>query len=176
MQDPHERIGVLRATTTESKMINLLFLDDEPWRHEELDKHLNAFNSQANWINRFDAIKPATVEVTHVWNYERCIKALSKYQFDLVSLDHDISDPDDIPFTTHAEWVSKIKTGADVAKWMNSDAFVGKVYTKHVIVHSWNPAGATTMMSELASFHRSAIAFGEDYFEHLFQVLPSIVS
>lgn len=76
-----------------------------------------------------------------VKNYDEAIKALSTFNYDWASLDHDLADehyhaltPDSIAIADFRE-----KTGYDVALWMAEHEVWPR---KGVVVHSWNPAGA----------------------------------
>jgi len=88
-------------------MARILIIDDQDWRH---DGFRTAYKDKGH-------------ELHHVWNYHQAIKMLSKQNYDVVWLDHDLGEN---------------RTGLDIAR------FLSKVDTKPslVICHSANYTGS----------------------------------
>lgn len=98
--------------------IKLLFLDDNIARHKLF----------LTWYRGGD----------HCYGYDDCVRLLSENKYDVVSLDHDLSENDEycVPGVTN-----KGRTGTDVAK------FIAQLSAKPnvAIIHSYNPIGAAYM-------------------------------
>lgn len=105
---------------------NILIVDDEEGRHSVLAKRMAGNN------------------IDHAYNYADAVRFLStNRRYDIVYLDHDLKDfevLEDQP--TLIEW-----TGHHVAKFMVNMEADARPFT--VVVHSWNPAGAANIVSEL---------------------------
>jgi len=102
-------------------MIRILFLDDNPNRHSTM--HQNCIGAV----------------VDHVHTAGEAINHLERKEYDLIMLDHDLSeDPDKMNSTP---------TGNDVASYM------ARHLVQHsdtpVVIHSLNPPGAQNMMNAL---------------------------
>lgn len=109
----------------------LLFLDDNPYRHNQTDV---AYPS-----SRYD--------VVHCYTLDDFLNALEAFdRFDVVSLDHDLND-------FHSKSVSfdgQEATGMDACGFLANKRFRSKV-PDTIIVHSVNPCGAQNMCHFLAS-------------------------
>ncbi len=76
-----------------------------------------------------------------VRNYDECIAALQKQDWNIISLDHDLADFHYGQVGGYGEGTIE-KTGYSVAEWMVEN----NVYAKEdIIIHSWNPDGARRM-------------------------------
>jgi hypothetical protein len=75
---------------------------------------------------------------TEIWvkTYEEAIDLLSKGNVEFVSLDHDLG---------------KEKTGYDVAKWIEENAYYGNLKPIQWRIHSQNQVGASSMKKALES-------------------------
>lgn len=111
-------------------MLRALFLDDMESRHDSFRRtHGDDFN------------------VTYVFTYEEFVEAYLTDDFDVLFLDHDLSekailcDPDNIDEMT----------GTDVAKWLVSIHDLSKKTLPGIVVHSLNPAGRARMVDILVS-------------------------
>lgn len=81
-----------------------------------------------------------------VKTYDEAIKALSTFNYDWVSLDHDLADEHYANWAREGSGQATIapreKTGYDVALWMAEN----NVWPREgVVVHSWNYPGADRM-------------------------------
>lgn len=139
-------------------MVKLLFLDDEEWRHKELNDYINKYNIK--------------IDIIHVYNYDNCIKALSK-KYDIISLDHDLNqEPPYSHFNSHQEWYDAQKNGLKIAKYMYDIESTYDLNDKNtnssIFIHSWNMPGASNMASYLNKRHYvTSIPFGSEYFSRL---------
>ena len=107
----------------------VLFVDDMPERH----RAFAAMNSHC--------------EIMHADTVERAIDYLDRYPaFDVVCLDHDMSDADYAAF--HREDRAHVGGGQVVAEWMLEHR--GLVGDPRIVVHTWNPDAAVRMQSALA--------------------------
>jgi CheY-like chemotaxis protein len=100
--------------------MKILILDDDVQRHEMFSNKL-----------KYD-------EVKHTYTAKEAIDALQNNTFDYCFLDHDLggkvffpSDPD---------------TGMEVAVWLAANP---KKQPRVIIIHSFNPVGATNMIGVL---------------------------
>lgn len=105
-------------------MTKILFLDDMKERHETFKR---------NNIGR---------DITHVWDYDEAVKALSETKFDIASLDHDLSLLTIMTLPDKGE-----KSGYDVACYIANMPEDKRPDT--VVIHSLNPAGAQRMEAAL---------------------------
>lgn len=117
--------------TDEEPRVRVLFLDDDPSRHEYAHE----------WLSKILDVPGLLLQVHHVYSSAQAIKVLENEDFDAISLDHDLEE---IHYTNNkGDWEER--TGQDVANWLAKDQ------TKSlVIVHSWNPEGAQKMVHTLA--------------------------
>ena len=104
--------------------MRILILDDDEDRHKKF----------AEWFNGLD--------VKHVYNLRSFIEAINSEKWDTVFLDHDLYDFVDLP-----DGGSRELTGKDAAKALCLLDLESR--PSKVIVHSWNPSGAESMMSIL---------------------------
>lgn len=102
--------------------MNILFLDDNELRHE-------AFRSLPL---SFDT-------VIHSYSYEEAVNALKQVDFNILFLDHDLSE-EDIMCTPGID--NRGKTGTDLARWIVTAPIKRPDL---VILHTFNPVGAKTM-------------------------------
>jgi CheY-like chemotaxis protein len=104
--------------------MRILFLDDMETRH----KH-------------FRRTSLGNVEIVPAWTADEAIKLLQEQEFDIVSLDHDLTELQTLGF------MDAEKTGYSVA------CFIAEMpeekRPKVVVVHSLNPSGAVRMMQAL---------------------------
>lgn len=111
--------------------MRILFLDDNPQRHDAADEC-------------FDG-----AEVVHAWTYWDAIGLLEDERFDVIYLDHDLNDWESASVIT-GMYGSRELTGLDVARFiarqLRRDMSPGRI-----VVHSWNPAGASSMVQILKS-------------------------
>lgn len=138
--------------------VKILFLDDQPSRHDKVDADLG-------WDK---------VEVVHVWTVDECIEALqTKGPFDRIYLDHDLNHYGH----KTGKWSmiagtygDQELTGADVCSWMARNM----QERPRVIVHSWNHSGANRMVSILRDagfsvvwelFNGGSNQFDDDYLD-----------
>lgn len=107
--------------------MHILVLDDNSYRHDVFDGKLDSV---------------ATIE--HAWSYQDAIALLESQKFDLAYLDHDLNDEglDDE--------CGREMTGADVARFIAKELDI-ELRPERVIVHSWNPSGASAMVAILRS-------------------------
>jgi DNA-binding NtrC family response regulator len=101
--------------------VNLLFLDDEPYRHKHIQR----------------ATKDQEIKVCPVWDGVLAIKELEKNVFDLIMLDHDLC----------VNMGQEEVCGLDVAKAIVKMGDRHKKAT--IVVHSLNPIGAKNMFLTL---------------------------
>ena len=102
--------------------IRLLFLDDSRARHAALK----------NWITIFDA----------AFSCDEAISMISAKKYDVLSLDHDLSDEDQM---TKPGNPTKERTGSDFAAFVAAN----KIFCDVIILHSYNDAGANNMANIL---------------------------
>jgi CheY-like chemotaxis protein len=123
--------------------VKILILDDDPERHQG-----------------FTRVFPEDTR-THTTRYSEVVDALQNGgPFDLVYLDHDLGCFDNEETWTDAGMYRTTDvpyTGVDVARFIVRELDVGKRPTR-VIIHSWNPDGARTMLKLLQSVGISASA------------------
>lgn len=100
--------------------MKILFLDDERWRHELMDR------------------RHADDIVQHVYTIHQFKNALAKERFDVVSLDHDLV-PSDLTYDC--------ETGMDAVRHLVS--MPRELVPPRIIVHSWNARAAGEMMTAL---------------------------
>lgn len=131
-----------------NKKIKILFLDDDPIRHtcytEKTEKYLNT-------------------ETYHAWRFDDCINLLCTHKFDIICLDHDLGLSVNTPYISWEDYTSKLKTGADVARWIADNA----IKTRRIIIHSWNAVGAASMASLLNHLNVIRREFGRGFFSAL---------
>jgi CheY-like chemotaxis protein len=102
-------------------MMRILFLDDNPNRHNTM---------QANSMGAV---------VDHVYSAAEAIDHLSREEYDLIMLDHDLSEDPDMVLST--------PDGSYVAEYM-AQHLVQHSDTP-VVIHSLNPPGSQNMMNML---------------------------
>lgn len=97
-------------------ILKLLFLDDEVVRHEALDRWCQGAH--------------------HCYTYDSCIRLLKNNEYDIVSLDHDLS----VEMAAGIAPADEL-TGTDVAK------FIAQMDRKptHAILHTFSMPGAARM-------------------------------
>lgn len=122
-------------------MKTILFLDDNPERHEKMVSDHEGENHQ----------------IFHCWTYSQAIKCLEENVIDHASLDHDLDEFQVGPGPVVVESLSfKLtyipdyhngpRTGRDVVEWLlNNKDRAPKVVT----VHSWNEYYAPQMVESL---------------------------
>lgn len=108
-------------------MLKWLILDDMESRHIEFIK-----------ITQF-----LDVDCEHVWNASEAISRLKNKEFDVVWLDHDLSD-EHYSIEGQANPVNE-GTGAEVAEFIATM----KEPPKRICIHSWNPVGVENMCNIL---------------------------
>lgn len=124
--------------------MRILFLDDNAERHRKfLQEHIGC-------------------DVVQAWTAKEAIAALAAAalvgrEWDLVSLDHDLSDDQQLA-CVRGEDIAKAGegTGYDVALWMEEHP----VKVRHVVVHSFNPTGAERMAKALRHYRARRLPFG----------------
>lgn len=103
--------------------MRVLVLDDDDARHKKF----------AQWF--------AGLDVKHVYNLKTFLEAINTGKFEYIFLDHDLYD------FVETNGQSRELTGQDAAKalcMLDPQSRPDKV-----IVHSWNPSGAESMMGIL---------------------------
>lgn len=121
--------------------MKILFLDDMSQRHDLFEDYAKGVNAT----------------IVHVFSAKSAIKALeASGPFDVAFLDHDLGDTQFAP-TQFAP--SDEKSGYAVAQWIAAHP---ESIKDHVIIHSYNPAGAKNMVMALidSPFDVVAIPFG----------------
>lgn len=128
---------------------NVLFLDDNRVRHE-------VFKS---WYDKADCC----------YTFDQCIALLRTKPYDVVSLDHDLSDVDVL---CKPDLTNKERTGTDVARFITQLLRKPKV----AILHSYNTEGARIMAKILktASVTTYLVPFGFD--KQIYSQLREIAS
>ena len=121
----------------------LLFLDDRT-------KRIMAVNRAKDY---------SSFDVTIVTNVKECLRHLSRYDWDVVSLDHDLNgddfqDPDDIA------------SGMEIVRYIKKTSWPVQRKRPTFYVHSSNMFAANLMVEELASM-------GFNAYWHMFEV-PNI--
>ena len=111
---------------------SLLFLDDDPSRHESFKAH---------WQNT------SNIEIDYFYTYEEAVLAFSNKSYDIACLDHDLCIDDRYCDPTGETFE---KTGSDLAKYIVNELPRHK-WPKIVIIHSYNPAGAKYMVDTFNS-------------------------
>jgi hypothetical protein len=101
--------------------MRILFLDDEAWRHDAVDK---VFDGHV---------------VHHCYDMDSFMETLKEPKFDLISLDHDLGD-----IVTFDDGYKYERTGQDCARYLAQNLPSDKM-PRRVVIHSWNPAGARAM-------------------------------
>lgn len=104
--------------------MRILFLDDNRFRHEAMQKNSIGFS------------------VTYVFNADQAIKAMRDSEFDLIMLDHDLDE------TQENLILEGVQDGRYVVRWMVSS---GRHKTTPVVVHSLNLAASEQMRDMLKS-------------------------
>lgn len=120
--------------------MKVLFLDDNQER-----------------ISTFKAACPAADIVTTA---EECISRLSKEKYDIVFLDHDLGGK---VFQNSGDE----DCGMQVVKYLVASYLAAIPPVEDVVIHTFNPAGAETMVSALQSCHYYTVyrsLFGTDGF------------
>lgn len=92
-----------------------------------------------------DAINRNPPEDGNRWvrafNFHRAVTALDLFEYDIVSLDHDIA----------SFYGNKEMTGRDILSWMIEQKVMhGRFQNTEVRVHSANPVGRKTMLEDIA--------------------------
>lgn len=110
--------------------MRILFLDDDPDRHELMDR------------------RHPLDEVIHVYDLDEYREALSKYDsFGMISLDHDLNDFTEVH--KHRSYIGDSEgTGRDACGYLIK--FLHKA-PEEIIIHSSNEDGAVEMMLFLYS-------------------------
>jgi len=104
-------------------MSNILFLDDESYRHDIFDERSKGHN------------------ITHVYTAKDAISALKTTKFDYVCLDHDLGN------MSFVESDGIYETGYTVAKFIAYE--MDHADLPIFVVHSWNIVGATNIKNLL---------------------------
>jgi len=104
-----------------------MFLDDDYNRHIAFD----------NMIGR-------SVDIVHVWSCDEAVATLSSRQFDMVFLDHDLSEEDVMSVPGQK---TKCKTGMDVVEYIES--MERQTRPTRAVVHSMNPVASRLMVNRL---------------------------
>lgn len=119
---------------------HFLVLDDDPVRHDAWTRTMtNVIYTRANTLDQFN-------------------KAIWERQYDTVCLDHDLNDHSHLYSSLKPEAAalspyqrvdrySLYLTGVDAAREMN--LLPNELLPKNVLIHSWNPRGATNIRMEL---------------------------
>lgn len=107
--------------------MNVLFLDDEQWRHDAACKW-NQDNDDTIW---------------HVSQSSMAIKLLRGDYFDIVFLDHDLV----VDFDPEQSGMDVVEFLIDESKKPESDVWMPGL----VVVHSWNYYAALIMVDKLKS-------------------------
>jgi len=99
--------------------VKILFIDDSPYRHIDFTKLIP--------------------DADMVFNYKQAINALCHTMYDIIFLDHDLSEEDIgcLPGVTN-----KDKTGTDIVNFMVQNNIKP---TEAVVIHSFNPIGSDRM-------------------------------
>jgi CheY-like chemotaxis protein len=112
--------------------MRILVLDDDPRRQAKFQRH---YEARAGHV------------VVQVWTHDAAVEALLKARFDLIHLDHDLNDYV-VRSTVQETGGVRELTGLDVARFIMT--LTGdETGRPEVIVHSWNPLGARTMVALL---------------------------
>lgn len=91
-----------------------------------------------------DDIDPMPIEYDiHVFTAKEAIELLESKQVVLISLDHDLGEPED-----------EKGNGYQVACWIEKNAYFGKLPKLDWKIHSDNPVGISKMRSALANAER----------------------
>lgn len=104
--------------------MDVLFVDDDEKRHHLMDE----FNESGK-------------KIFHVETAEQAMQALAEHQFDMLMLDHDLSIEDRM---CDPDGQTVVTNGSQLADWIVKSGLVSK--DVDVIVHSFNPAGASRMV------------------------------
>ena len=126
-------------------MMNILFLDDSPSRHDFVCKKKH--NEHTNKTHRLHVNQTCvheTCTIFHAYKISDAIECFEKdtdIYFDLVCLDHDLF----IPSEKLGLAIHKCEVGTDMAKYMadNYDKLEDRI--GKIIIHSWNAPGAKNM-------------------------------
>lgn len=121
--------------------MKILFLDDDPWRHDLVRAKLEGPDD-----------KIAGIEVIHVWTVEECIHALQNLgPFNWIFLDHDLNDFTKITgkgSRLAGMYGSQELTGRDVTRWIVRNMNLVSNNPK-ITIHSWNGGAAPHMVEDL---------------------------
>lgn len=118
--------------------MRILFLDDDRNRH-------------SLFTNKLDNIGAKDISLHHAFDYNSFVELVSKNNYDMVFLDHDLSyeavmcDPNNI----------EEKTGTDVAKWICENKKPNEL--NEIVIHSLNPVGSKNMVSILFEYGFSVV-------------------
>jgi CheY-like chemotaxis protein len=110
--------------------MRILFLDDDPLRHE-------AFAEQA---------KVGGHEAAHALTFGEFMGLTDGKQWDEVWLDHDLNDHDAVSRWTDMYGDGE-QNGVDAARWLAAQ--LPEHRPSKVVIHSWNPTGAARMRAVL---------------------------
>lgn len=120
----------------------VLFLDDNPLRHSR-------FSAEGLFVDDI---------CFHAYDYEQAVDLIDTHTFDVMYLDHDLSEEDQ---SCNPIGITYKKTGTDVVRYLVSkkDSLSKNLM---VVVHTFNPAGAKIMINMLhdADIHCLYIPFG----------------
>lgn len=84
-----------------------------------------------------DKYKPLNIEWTKVTNFNDAIEHLRKYQYDYVSLDHDLA----------SFYNGREKTGYDICMFLATMKHFGEYVPSNILLHSANPVGVKNMQA-----------------------------
>lgn len=111
-------------------MTRILIVDDMETRHD----------SFRGWLPEAERV--------HVYNYDQAVKALQGDKFDVVYLDHDLSEMQTLGLEDSEQ------SGYDVALYISKLKATKK--PGRVVIHTWNPVGARRIAEVL---HAAKISF-----------------
>lgn len=106
----------------------ILFLDDSPKRHEIF---------RTSPFAQMDLVDYAT-------SYEEATNYLANVKYDILFLDHDLSEEDNL---CDPDKATVSRTGTDVVKYLINNRLTHNNLL--VVVHTFNPAGAQKMCALL---------------------------
>ena len=110
----------------------ILFMDDDPERHERFKKMVE------------DVLSPDT-QIHYAWNALTAKDLMSRHRYDLVCLDHDLSVDDQM---CDPDAPTREENGTVVARFIR-DELEPKMRPALAILHSFNPTGRRAMAEAL---------------------------
>ena len=118
-------------------MLKVLFIDDDPERHEYFKRNAKQANSPYGFVS-----------VKHVWTHDDAVEALRTESWDVVYFDFDLNDHPHLNTSYETGMYGRRKlNGEDIAVAMVQ--LDSSAWPKRCVVHSHNVGGASLISKVL---------------------------